>query len=489
MKLQKRIVKKINELLSWKYLHHIIIFIFFLCYTTLSIVKHNHFLSGYDLAIIDQVIWKYSQFKAPISTVVSFFDTPLYYDHVELIFILIAPLYWVFDSPKTLLIFQTIAICSSAFPIFWLTKKYKLERTVSISIVVSYLSFFGFQFSVWSDAHSLLFGVSFITFFVYFLEVKNYKFASLFFILSIISKEDIALLTFLISFVHFLSIRSKWSFAFSLLSVIYLYIVFFIFFQNIVPGGYRFSGSGGLLSNTNPLSLFDTSEKRQTIFYSLAWFGFLPLLSPIRLLPFIGDLAHYFVIGSTSVQRAHGIFMHYRSSVSPLLAWATITAISKHKKLNKWYTGIYILLCAAFFQYYLHLPLSYMTKEWFWTTPSSVGDIKHVLEKLPEDASVATQVNIAPHISHRDKIYTLWPTTRDFDSNSPCGQKNCKWFRVGKTPEYIVVDTSNDWDVRHFLTSKEEFIETIKVLEKGNLIKEEFRSNNAVLYKVTGSLN
>jgi hypothetical protein len=135
----------------------------------------------------------------------------------------------------------------------------------------------------------------------------------------------------------------------------------------------------------------------------------------------------------------------------------------------------------------LHLPLSYLSKSWFWQSPPAVSDIEKALAQLPEEASVATQVNISAHLSHRDKIYILWPTTKNFSGNSPCDSLSCRWFRTGQV-DYILVDTSDSWDARHFLESKEEFIDGIQNLEKTEVINKVYHSGNASLYKVVGKL-
>src|SRR5438093_1498946 len=126
-----------------------ICFVFFIAYLTISLVKHNHYLSGYDLAVVDQVVWKYSQFKAPITTF-----------------------------------------------------------------------------------HALL------------------------------CKEDIGLLTFLISLLLFLQKRQKiflWYMAFS---VLYLLAIFFIYYPHFTHDGYRFQNKGGLLSSVNLTNFANTSDKR-----------------------------------------------------------------------------------------------------------------------------------------------------------------------------------------------------------------------------------
>lgn len=462
--------------------------VFFASYFTLSAIRHYHFQSGYDLAIVDQVIWKYSLFKNPITTVHSYYNTSTLEDHIEIIYILISPLYRIFPSAYTLLLLQAFLISSSGIAVFLLARSKNIGLFLSISILLSYLSFYGIQFAIWSDVHSLVFAVSFLAFFIYALVAQKTKLSFLFFFLAIFCKEDIALLTFFISLVNFYYSRRKLNILFMGFSVIYLLLLFFVYFPYLTRDGYRYDNpQGGIKEDLNPFYMFDTNEKRETIFYSLLHFGFIPLLVPIYLIIASVDLAHYFVLGHSLVSSAQGIFGHYRSAQALFLVWPTIIAISKYKILKKWYMGIYLLFFASVVQYSLHLPLSYLAKNWFWQVPTSTSDIQKIISELPNNASVVTQVNILPHISHRDEVYTLFPETREFTSSSPCGQKNCAWFRWGGKPKYLLVDTSPLWDPRHLLTENRNFNEGIGSLEKEKVIELVKQSNTSKLYKVIGS--
>jgi hypothetical protein len=107
-----------------------------------------------------------------------------------------------------------------------------------------------------------------------------------------------------------------------------------------------------------------------------------------------------------------------------------------------------------------------------------------VIQKLPSNASVVTQNNIASHIAHRDYIYTLFPYLKDFNEDSPCGVKTCKWFRVGGNPEYLLIDTGATWNILHYLTQREEFFEAINNLEKNGNIKLVEQKETTKLYKI-----
>jgi uncharacterized membrane protein len=462
----------------------VICLLFFFAYATLSVIRHLHFGSfGFDLGISDQIVWKYSQLQAPITTVQAYPFTSIFTDHIEFIYILIAPFYWLFNNALTLLLLQSFIVTTSAIPIYLLAKKKGLSKLLGLAIVVSYLMFYGIQNALWFDVHSLSFGAAFLAWFIYFLEARHTRWAIIAFLLAIGCKEDIALLTGIISFVYLLQRRDKVSLALTLLSGVYLFTIFYIYFPYFTQDGYRYAGEKGIFGDVKPTYFYDTAEKREVMFYSLAWFGFLPLLAPLYLLPALGDLSHYFVFAN-SLNAAQGFFMHYRVTLAPLLVLPLIIAISRFKRLQNNIVAGGILLLALFFQYYLHLPLSYLTKQWFWHEPASVANIKSILTQIPSDASVVSQNNITPHVSHRDLLFTLYPTTKDFSDNSPCEDKTCRWFRWEGNPQYMVVDTSGDWDIRHLLANREEYISGLQNLEKAKVIEKYKQKGDTVLYKV-----
>src|SRR5690348_112325 len=96
-----------------KFLPFILCLVFFIAYSVLSIVRHDNYQSfGYDLGINDQTVWRYSTFQVPITTIDPFPDKPKYYTHVELIYAIISPFYWIWSSRKMLLLVRTAFVCS-----------------------------------------------------------------------------------------------------------------------------------------------------------------------------------------------------------------------------------------------------------------------------------------------------------------------------------------------------------------------------------------
>jgi uncharacterized membrane protein len=465
-------------------LPYLICFLFFVAYSILGIVRHNHYQSfGYDLGINDQTVWKYSRLKVPVNTIAPFSDRSKLAEHVELIFAVIAPTYWIFSSPITLIILQSAGIFLSAILVYKLARKYNLHKLTSNILVVAYLMFYGVQFGLWTDVHSSVFAASLVMAFIYFLDLRKYKLTLLFFLLSITAKESVGSSIFFISCMYFWYRREKIILVYLFGSAAYMLFIFYVFFPYIMHVKYLYANVDGLFSNLNLLSLVDTQEKRVTIFYSFASWGFISLLSPVTLLPILSHFLKFFVVAS-DLQGAQGLFGQYRVGLAPLFAFSTIWTLKRFGRSWQIILSFWLLLTTLSLQYVLHLPLSYLTKQWFWSKSQSVQNINKLIIGIPKDASLVAQNNIIPHISERDSIYTLWPAPKQFANNSPCSTTICDWFKWDGTPEYLIVDTSGDWDTRHLLEDRQDFISGLQNLEKAGVIRKYQTIGNATLYRI-----
>ncbi len=458
---------------------------FFIAYSVLSVVRHANYQSfGYDLGINNQVVWRYSTFQPPITTSDPFPGEVKLVTHVEFVYALLAPFYWIWSTARMLLIVDALLISASAFAIYLLAKKHKLHPSLCVALPFSYLMFYGIQNAMWFDVHSSSFAAGFLAWFLYFIDSKKYKLSWIFLILAMTSKENIGLLTLLICGIYIFKYRAKQIIWMAVFSLVYLLFIYLVYFPYIVQKEYLYQNHQGLLSNLNPMSMVDSTEKREALFYTFASFGFLPILLPIYLLPAIGDFATYFILAS-DLTASHGIYMHYRVTLAPLIAWVLVLVLSRYRILNSKYIAAYLIISALVVQYMLHLPLSYLTKSWFWTPASGVVHIDQIKHMLPNNAAVVAQNNIIPHISQRDQIYTLYPEKKKFLlKDSPCGAEICDWFRWEGKPEFLFVDTSPEWDARHLLIDRESYIKGLENMKAKNIIDEYQIDGSAVLYKI-----
>jgi uncharacterized membrane protein len=402
-------------------MHILILGLFFVGYLLLSIVRHAHGGSfGFDLGIADQTVWAYSNFYPPITTIDHIPFISELFVHLEFIYIFLAPFYWIYSSVYTLLFLQVCAVILSAIPIVLLCRFHRLSQTILLILLVSYLMFYGLQQAVWFDVHSTVFGMCALSWFIYWLETKKMRLAIIAFILANISKENYAAMTGLVSMIYVIRYRDVRYAWFTLASFCYAIFVFGVYFPYIVPGGYRFASESGLFSGMTFVDLWNTPEKRQVWFVTLGWTGFLSLFSPIMLLPLVGNLASYFILGR-EVTTAQGLFLQYRSELAPLLFLATLYGLLKIPRSWRTIATIWVLICTLYFQYSLHLPLSYLSKGYFWETPHTMQSVRRVIAKIKPEDSIVAQNNLVPHLSQRKEIFSLWHEKKDFLQDSPCG--------------------------------------------------------------------
>ncbi len=98
-------------------------------YATHSLTRLADFrASSYDLVIFDQAVRSYSRGDLPIAVVKGVHNGfgPAFStlgDHWSPILAVLAPLYWLFDGPRTLLVAQAVLLAAAAVPLWALTRR------------------------------------------------------------------------------------------------------------------------------------------------------------------------------------------------------------------------------------------------------------------------------------------------------------------------------------------------------------------------------
>ena len=173
--------------------------------------------------------------------------------------------------------------------------------------------------------------------------------------------------------------------------------------------------------------------------------------------------------------------MHHRAVLAPFLLLGTLDAIkllnkikSLNQKLSLQTVSISLVLITLGLQYFFHFPLNKLSKKIYWQEESWMEDNKKLISLVPTEASIATQQNLVPHLSHRQEIYLAWPRKHD----------NNWWLDFGGKPEYLVVDLRpNQW-LTQTLESNENFQSAVKNMERAGKIILEKEVNDAKLYRI-----
>src|SRR6195952_1256927 len=132
-------------------------------YAAVSIRRHVELLtSAYDLGIYDQAVRSYSQWHLPFNTIQGpHFD--VLGDHFSPILALLAPLYWIHDSPTTLLAAQGALIALGVVPLMkWALRSVGLGAALVVAF--GYGMSFGVANAVTFDFHEVAFAAPLLAF-------------------------------------------------------------------------------------------------------------------------------------------------------------------------------------------------------------------------------------------------------------------------------------------------------------------------------------
>jgi len=472
-KIRVRILKFFEK--NWQIILLVELLFFCLLYSLLSLRRHNRFDSfAYDLGIFDQVIWRYSRFKIPFSTIKG---KIIFGDHFNPSLVFLSPLFWFWNDVRILLIFQSFWLVFSAWPVFLLARHRKLPSFLAMIIVFIYLLFYGFQHALNFDFHAVVIGVGLMPWLIYFWLKRNWK---KFIILALVFagfKENLCLFLIALGIISFLKNQRKTALFLIIPSLIYFWIVIKVIIPFFSPQGYEYQPVVSSHFFTLIKNLFWPFEKLKTWFYSLGWFSFLPLLSPLTLIPVLVDLAQYFEAGDRFAA-TWGLFMHYRASLGPVLIWGTIESLAflQKKIKNIFLIGLFILILPLFWQYSLHLPLNRLSKRYFWREEEFMKDNRKIFSLIPQNASLAAQNNLVPHLSHRDKIYLVWPRKNE---------QGKWWLFWDNRPKYLMVDLHSGQAITHLLVNSEKELRlAVKNMEDQGLLKMVKSKGESRLYEI-----
>jgi len=451
-------------------------------YSTLSILRHNHFESGaFDLGLYDQAVWKFGHLLGAYNTVK---DRIIFGDHLVLTLPIFGILFYLWDNVRMLLIIQAVCIATSAIPIFLIAKKRLASNISALCLSIMYSLFYGIQYGVYFDFHPIIIGVAILSWLAYFWESEKKTVFWTFLVIGLATQENMGIAIAGLAALFFFR-KKYWKQAILVgivglgYSVLSMKIV-----AQFSPVGYQYTPQFPTTIREAFLRFFDSEEKRLVWLYSYSSFSLFPLFSPGSLIAVVMDVSQYFITGP-EFSRMWSPFMHHRAILAPFLTIGVIDVLAFIKSKRFPIVGIAIFLLVVSFgtQYYFHFPLNKLTKVAYWKEEQWMKDTRTLIAFVPDGVSVAAQQNLVPHLSHRNEIYLVWPREHDIASK-PCGQTLCWWLDFGKTADYLVVDTRPDQLLTQTLETNEHWNSAITNMEIAGVIQLEKEIGGARLYKI-----
>ncbi|QHC59605.1 DUF2079 domain-containing protein [Rathayibacter sp. VKM Ac-2760] len=130
----------------------------FAVFSAYSLSRADQLLTaGYDLGIFDQAIRAYSRFEPPLSPLKGD-DYVLLGDHFHPILVLLAPLYWIWDDGRVLLVAQAALVAGSSVFV-WRVARWRAGVVASGLLVVGFLLGRPLQALIDFDVHEIAFAV------------------------------------------------------------------------------------------------------------------------------------------------------------------------------------------------------------------------------------------------------------------------------------------------------------------------------------------
>jgi uncharacterized membrane protein len=173
---------------------------YILFFSTLTITRHNALqTNAYDLGNADQAVWNTARGQPLAFTnwegrAKTFKAGTRLAMHVEPIYLLIAPLYWLWSDVRALLILQTVVLALGALPAYWLARDRLGDGLPAVIFPAIYLLFPTLQAANLFDFHAVTLSASLLLFALYGLLCRRTRLFLVFSLLAAATKEEMPLL-------------------------------------------------------------------------------------------------------------------------------------------------------------------------------------------------------------------------------------------------------------------------------------------------------
>ncbi len=376
--------------------------------------------TSYDLAIFDQAAWLISRGHPPFDPIfVTVRGLPLLADHFSLVLYLLAPLYWLWPSAKTLLLAQTLALALGALPLYALARKRLGSAPWALLLAAAYLLYPALEWSGTYEFHPDTLATPLLLAAFWFLEGRRRGPYLLCLALALTTKETVGL-TVLALGVYALRTDRRLGLATLALGAGGLIVALLTirafnggapsaFFALYGPDG---AGPGSLLRTalTHPLVFvgrLGTVGNGVYVFQLLYPLAFLPFLAPEVLVLALPAL----LLNLLSARPVmHTIQHQYTALLTPLLLLAALAGAERARRWGNRWTPLLLagVVVAGLASAGDQGPLV-AGRQWLSAglPAAAVRETDGLLGRIPEGASVSASAGLLPHLDHRRRVYAF----------------------------------------------------------------------------------
>jgi uncharacterized membrane protein len=439
----------------------LLIAIYTIYFSAYTLFMHYTFKTyGWDLGIIDQSLWTtlnsgklfFSTLEVPYGNLSGSFLGV----HFSPILFLILPVYALFQSAETLLVFQSFILALAALPLYWLARDKLGNRLYALAFATSFLLAPALHGVNTFDFHLEIFTPVFTIFAFYYMDKERWFMALPFVLLELATIEFAPFIIFFLGLYFLLKtfmkgLTSDRRIGLSAKKLLFPIIVIGIAVCSLFVAQYtisainplktgnpsgRWDNWGSTMSEAvnnilrNPGEAFTVMitplEKPLYVIFLFAPVLFLPLLAPLTLLL---PLPWIVVALLTDYQPYYQPYYQYSAFIigqiyiGAVLGFSVLFRQNNQGNASRKIVSVMLLLSLLLFLFTSPAGLPADTTRSY--RPYSInigGDLSHfeqlhkVIDMIPRSASVATIHDIFPHVSNRLYAYFLkWPLDYDVE--------------------------------------------------------------------------
>lgn len=379
----------------------------------------NHWTACYDFGIFSQMFHYMKETGIPYTTcerdeLMSHFSV-----HMSPIYYLILPFYYLFPSPVTLELMQSVIVMSGIIPLVLIMKKHSLGKGAMIFFSLIYLFFPGFVGGCFFHLHENCFLAPLVLWLIYFSEKELWYGQMIFSALLLVVKEDAAVYVAVIA-LYFLFTRKNYKCNLFILISSVLYFVGVTRFLSTHGDGvmmYRYNnylrdgeGTLAILSTalSDPayvISQISVADKLKFMFLTLMPMGFLPIITKdyrraILLIPWI------LINLMPNYRYQYDMRYQYCFGTCAILIYLALINYADLKEKYRDKTLLYGVCCTIVICTNINYDhLGYI--DFFNRSAEKRAKINYAVSLVPEDTSVTATAFFVADFSNHDVVYEL----------------------------------------------------------------------------------
>lgn len=389
-----------------------------------SVSAHRSFVTGFDTALYDQLLWLLANGHEPFSTVVS---KPMLADHFQPGLALLTPLYWLGAGVPTLLVVQSAALAAAGPALYALARASGARPALAavpallwiVSPFVARLNLWEFRPTAFVSALLVLGVLGVVQGRLWLLATTG--------ILALSLKEDVALVYLALGAVLVIRGQRRVGGVVAAASAAWFVVASLVIRSgsgSLEAFGRRFAGDRGdsvgealVWMARHPLETAGDVARESLVYLValLASTGGLPLLAPLWMLLALPSAAHNAL---SAYEPQHLLSYHYHQLtmtglfVAAALGVARLQSAGRNVRIG---AGAGIALAVI---------LAVAAGNWahaHWTQNIRLPreTTRAALAVIPADAPVAATTHLLPQLSRRTEVYTLPEPFVRLDTGSP----------------------------------------------------------------------